>query len=165
MQSVAWPAFADTFIAFRKSDIRMPESSIRIKSAAAMPWRCAISNISTMAHSTTSRSGSAGGWCCPILFIAPLYQRFCILVKQPRRMGLKCLLRAFSKLLRISAHPALRYRACTKIATLEVPHCAGTPRPRLFKSAHSFGRRTPPAHTLKIYRWQNRFVGKFPFHY
>jgi hypothetical protein len=43
-------------------------------------------------------------------------------------------------------------RACTeivkqkivkqKIAHLEVPHCAGTPRPCLFKSAHCFGWRT-----------------------
>ena len=145
---------ANTFVAFKKSALRVPESSIRIKSAAVMPWRWAISNTSAMAHSTRFRSGSAGGLCCPVIHCPPS-QRFAF-SQNKRRMGLKCLLRAFFEVsqlhLRIAANPALRI-ACAqdrqtpmivkqKIANLEGPHCAGTSRPCLFKSAHFFGRRT-----------------------
>lgn len=54
--------------------------------------------------------------------------------------------------LRTSAHPALRIARAQrlskqkivkqKIANFEVPHCAGTSRFCLVKSAHCFGRRT-----------------------
>jgi len=36
---MVWPTLANTFVAFGKSDIRMPESSIRMRLAAVMPWR------------------------------------------------------------------------------------------------------------------------------
>src|ERR1035438_6899743 len=51
-------AFASGFSAAKKSDIRIPESSNWIKSAGVMPWRWAISNTSTIAHSTSSGFGS-----------------------------------------------------------------------------------------------------------
>ena len=92
-----WPPLANTFVAFKKSDIRMPESSIRIRSAAVMPWRCAISNTSAMAHSTRSRFGSACGLYCPILFIVTVYKGLHFRNTNAGRVQ-KCLLRAFSKL-------------------------------------------------------------------
>src|SRR5689334_83297 len=46
-----------------------------------MPWRWAISNNSTMAHSTTSGLGSAG---CRILFIGHLHKNHAVLVKAKR---------------------------------------------------------------------------------
>ena len=144
---------ANTFVAFKKSDIRMPESSIRIRSAPVMPWRCAISNTSAMAHSTRSRFGSA---VCTvqIRFIVTVYKGLHFCETNAGRVQ-KCLLRAFfeaSQLhLRIPAHPALRIAGARrsqikdhkqKISNLEVPHCAGTHRPCLLKSAHSCGQTT-----------------------
>src|ERR1700723_1843228 len=63
-------AFASCFNAAKKSDIRISESSNWIKSAGVMPWRWAISNTSTIAHSTSSGLGSRD--CSISLFIEPL---------------------------------------------------------------------------------------------
>jgi hypothetical protein len=146
---MGWPPLANTFVAFKKSDIRMPESSIRTRSAAVMPWRCAISNTSAMAHSTRSRFGSARGLYCPILFIVTVYKGLHFRKTNAGRVQ-KCLLRAFSKLhnrifefrpIRLCESQVHEDRK-QKISNLEVPHCAGTLRPCLFKSAHSCGQTT-----------------------
>src|SRR6202140_5009770 len=151
---MVWPPLANTFVAFKKSDIRMPESSIRIRSAAVMPWRCAISNTSPMAHSTRSRFGSACGLYGPILFIVTVYKGLHFRKTNAGRVQ-KCLLRAFSKLhncifefrpIRLCESQVHEDRKQEdpkqQISNLEVPHCAGTLRPCLFKSAHSCGQRT-----------------------
>src|SRR5580704_618154 len=92
---MVWPPLANTFAAFKKSDIRMPESSTRIRSAAVMLRRCAISNTSAMAHSTRSRFGSA---VCTvqIRFIVTVYKGLHFRETNAGRVQ-KCLLRAFSK--------------------------------------------------------------------
>ena len=151
---MVWPPLANTFVAFKKSDIRMPESSIRIRSAAVIPWRCAISNTSAMAHSTRSRFGSACGLYCPILFIVTVYKGLHFRKTNAGRVQ-KCLLRAFSKLhncifefrpIRLGesqVHEDRKQKIANKrFPILEVPYCAGTLRPCLFKSAHSCGQRT-----------------------
>jgi hypothetical protein len=115
---MVWPPLANTFVAFKKSDIRMPESSIRMRSGAVMPWRCAISNTSAMAHSTRARFGSACGWYCPILFIVTVYKGLHFRKTNAGRVQ-KCLLRAFSKLHSciFEFRPIrLSNRRCTKIA-------------------------------------------------
>src|ERR1700723_1968396 len=63
-------AFASCFNAAKKSDIRISESSNWIKTAGVMAWRWAISNTSTIAHSTSSGLGSRD--CSISLFIEPL---------------------------------------------------------------------------------------------
>jgi hypothetical protein len=81
---MAQSAFVSGSIAVRKSDICIPESSIRTKSVGVMPCRWAIPNTSAMARSTTSRLGCAG---CPILFISPLYKRSAFWRKKNGRMS------------------------------------------------------------------------------
>jgi hypothetical protein len=69
-------AFVGGFIAAKKLEICIPESSNSIKSAGVMPWCRAISNNSTRAHSTTSGLGSAG---CRILFKVTFHKRHAFL--------------------------------------------------------------------------------------
>src|ERR1019366_9110088 len=104
-----------------------------------MPRRSAISNTSTMVCSTNSRSGSAGGLYCPILFIATFHKGRDF---HKTTAGPKCWLRAFLKL----RNCTLKFRtirlgeSCLhQNRLLEVPeYSAGTSRPFLFKSAHCY---------------------------
>jgi hypothetical protein len=101
-----------------------------------------------MAHSTRSRCGSAA-CTVQIRFIVTVYKGLHFRETNAGRVQ-KCLLRAFSKLhngifefrpIRLCESQVHEDRK-QKISNLEVPHCAGTLRPCLLKSAHSCGQTT-----------------------
>ena len=169
---MVWPPLANTFVAFKKSDIRMPESSIRIRSAAVMPWRCAISNTPAMAHSTRSRFGSACGLYCPILFIVTVYKGLLFVKQTPDGCRSACSgrFRSFTIASSNSGPSGSANRRCTKIANRRSqtktfqfgssPLCRNTPPLSVQKCTL-----LRPTHTFKIYIWQDPPVEKSPSHY
>jgi hypothetical protein len=141
-------------------------------SPALMPWRYAISNTSTMAHSTRARFGSACGLYCPILFIVTVYKGLLFVKQTPDGSRSACSgrFRSFTIASSNSGPSGSANRRCTKIANKRSqtkdlqfgsPHCAGTLRPCLLKSAHTLA----PNYTLTICSWQDRPVEKSPSHY
>ncbi len=97
--------FFNGFIAVRKSEIHMPESSNRTKSAAVMPWRSAICNTSMIAHSTSLRFGSMDRSILFIIIHLGAFAKCLYFPLHDERMSPQFPLRAFSKIrlpLRIS---------------------------------------------------------------
>ena len=118
---MVWPTLANTFmfIAFRKSDIRMPESSIRIRSAAVMPLALARSPTPQQWR-ILQGPGSALPVVCTVQYysLSP-FTKVCIFVKQTpdgSRSACSGRFRSFTIASSNSGPSGSANRRCTKIA-------------------------------------------------
>ena len=170
---MVWPPLANTFVAFKKSDIRMPESSIRIRSAAVMPL--------ALARSPTPQQWrilQGPGLALPVVCTVQYYSlspftKVCIFVKQTpdgSRSACSGRFRSFTIASSNSGPSGSANRRCTKIANKRSqikdfqfgssPLCRDTPTLSAQKCTLLW-----PNYTFTIYSWQDRPVEKSPSHY